>query len=552
MVTNSSSIVLPRRDFLKVTGAGLVLMGLGPVLSACEKDAGKSAGRPTNEVIVAMTTNSEPEAGFDPHFGWGCAEHVHEPLIQSTLIRTNASLEFVGDLATEWGPSEDGLTWNFTLRDGVTFSDGTPLTAQDAAFTLKSIRDFEAAPLDLSYLDEAIATSPTTLEVHLNKPYSAFPYILSNLGIVPKTYDRETYGHAPIGSGRYLLEQWDQGQQVILTANPNYFGDKPTMQKITVLFMEEDAARAAAATGTVDIAATTATFADTVPTGYELFTCQTVDCRGISLPTQEPGGTRKDGDKDYPSGNSVTAHLEIRQAINLALDREKLVKNTLSGHGTVAYSVCDHLPWASPDMAVKTDLTKAESLMSAAGWAKNPDGVYAKGDQLAAFDLYYPSSDSVRQAMAHEFASQMTAFGIKVTPVGSSWTEDASGIYAHQFSDPILWGWGANSPSELYNLLFSTGGANYADYKNPQVDAYLDAALAANDPEEAMRSWRAAQWDGTTGIAPQGEATWVWLANIDHLYFKRPELAVAAQKSHPHGHGWSLVNNVDEWSWSQS
>ena len=83
------------------------------------------------------------------------------------------------------------------------------------------------------------------------------------------------------------------------------------------------------------------------------------------------------------------------------------------------------------------------------------------------------------------------------------------------------------------------------------MDAHLEAAQAARTVEESFPLYQAAQWDDATqtGVAPEGAATWVWLANVDHLYFEREGLAVAAQKPHPHGHGWSLVNNVDRWSW---
>ncbi len=78
--------------------------------------------------------NSEPAAGFDPLFSWGCARHVHEPLIQSTLITTDADLNFVNDLATSYECSSDGLTWTFHIRDDAHFTDGEQLTAHDVAF----------------------------------------------------------------------------------------------------------------------------------------------------------------------------------------------------------------------------------------------------------------------------------------------------------------------------------------------------------------------------------------------------------------------------------
>ena len=159
------------------------------------------------------------------------------------------------------------------------------------------------------------------------------------------------------------------------------------------------------------------------------------------------------------------------------------------------------------------------------------------------------ASDSVRQALANEFANQMAPLGIQVTPVGSGWTTDADGIYAHQYTDPVLWGWGSNSPVEVYSLHYGSSSGNYACYDNAAVDAHLDAALASTTVESSYPEWQAAQWDGQNGFAPQGAATWVWLCNVDHLYFKRDGLVVARQKPHPHGHGWSLVNNVDRWYW---
>ena len=90
-----------------------------------------------------MGPTSEPEAGFDPAYGWGAGEHVHEPLIQSTLTVTTADLEIGYDLATDMQVSEDGLTWTVDIRDDVKFTDGEPLTAEDVAgLTMRQIRDW--------------------------------------------------------------------------------------------------------------------------------------------------------------------------------------------------------------------------------------------------------------------------------------------------------------------------------------------------------------------------------------------------------------------------
>lgn len=542
---------MTRRRFAQLIAAGGASVACAGVLSACGGNGadGSSSANDTevkNQVIVAMNMNSEPAAGFDPFVSWGCGEHVHEPLIQSTLITTDANLEFVNDLATEYYCADDGMTWYFTIREDAKFTDGEPLTASDVAFTINGIIESEAAEADLSMVEKAVATDDTHVEITMAKPYNALLYTLAVVGIVPEHAHGEDYGANPIGSGRYMLEQWDRGQQVILKANPDYYGEAPKMERVVVVFMEEDAALAAVRAGQVDIAYTSATYSDQTSEGYELFACETVDSRGISLPSIAAGQTKADGANEYPAGNDVTCDLAVRRAINYAVDRQAMIDNVLNGYGTPAYSVCDSSPWGSPDMKVETDVEAAKKLLDEAGWALGEDGIRSKDGVRAAFDMYYASDDSVRQALAAEFADQMKELGIEVSIKGASWDD----IYPHEFATPILWGWGSNAPTELYELTYSKGWGNYACYDNAEIDSYLDEALAVPYIEDSYELFQKAQWDGTQGVAPQGAATWVWLANVDHLYFKRTGLEVAEQKPHPHGHGWSLVNNVDRWSWA--
>lgn len=542
---------MTRRRFAQLIAAGGASVACAGVLSACggkgvDESSSTGNAEAKNQVIVAMNMNSEPAAGFDPFVSWGCGEHVHEPLIQSTLITTDANLEFVNDLATEYYCADDGMTWYFTIRDDAKFTDGEPLTASDVAFTINGIIESEAAEADLSMVEKATATDDTHVEIAMTKPYNALLYTLAVVGIVPEHAHGEDYGAKPIGSGRYMLEQWDRGQQVILKANPDYYGEAPKMERVVVVFMEEDAALAAVRAGQVDIAYTSATYSDQTSEGYELFACETVDSRGISLPSIAAGQTKADGANEYPAGNDVTCDLAVRRAINYGVDRQAMIDNVLNGYGTPAYSVCDSSPWGSSDMKVETDVEAAKGLLDEAGWASGEDGIRSKDGIRAAFDMYYASDDSVRQALAAEFADQMKELGIEVSIKGASWDD----IYPHEFSTPILWGWGSNAPTELYELTYSQGWGNYACYDNAEIDSYLDEALAVPCIEDSYELFQKAQWDGTQGVAPQGAATWVWLANVDHLYFKRTGLEVAEQKPHPHGHGWSLVNNVDQWSWA--
>jgi len=543
---------ITRRAFAKLAGASAAALACGSALTACSKDGGEgeaSVPGTSNQVIVTMTPGSEPAAGFDPMVAWGCGEHVHEPLIQSTLITTDAELGFKRDLAVSYNCDPDGMRWIFTIRDDVIFTDGVALTAEDVAFTINGIIANESSQADLSMVREARAVDAVTVEIYMHSPNNALLYTLAVMGIVPAHAYDKNYGAKPIGSGRYMLEQWDKGQQAILKANPSYYGEAPIMERVVVAFMEEDSSLANVRAKQVDVAYTSATLVEASHEDYELFVCPSVDSRGISLPSVASGSPVKVEDGvSYAVGNDVTCDLALRQAMNCGLDRNRMIEHVLNGYGKSAYSVGDGMPWSSPDMKVEYDLEKAISLLEKGGWVLADDGVRQKDGIRAAFDLLYSAGDSVRQALAADFADQMTALGIDVTIRGASWDD----IYPEQYKTPVLWGWGSNTPIELFELTHSRGWGNYASYENKQVDAHLEAALAQPSIDESYEHYQKAQWDELTGegIAPQGASTWIWLANIDHLYFARQGLNIAEQKPHPHGHGWSLLNNVDRWSWA--
>ena len=480
------------------------------LISGCQNDAGRAsqsnrAGQQTEaggSVVVVMDPSSEPEAGFDPAYGWGAGEHVHEPLIQSTLTVTNTDLTIGYDLATAYGASEDGLTWTVEIRDDVKFTDGEPLTAEDVAFTYNTVKESSSVN-DFTMLDYAEAASDTTVLFHMTRPFSIWPYTMAIVGIVPEhAYNSADYGSNPIGSGRYILKQWDRGQQVILEANPDYYGEEPKMKQVTILFMEEDAAFLAAQAGEADLVYTSATYSDQSIDGYSLASYASVDNRGFNLPAAEET-TDEEG---RTAGNDLTSDVRVRRAINIGIDRQEMIDNVLNGYGTPAYSICDGLPWYNEASEVEYDPEGAAALLDEAGWIMNGDGVREKDGTKAELNLLYAAGDSVRQALAADFANQLGELGISCTIEGVGW--------------------------------------------DTAYDEYMDQALACSDLEESYGLWQKAQWDGTTGVTQEGDIPWVWLVNIDHLYWVRDGLQVAEQKIHPHGHGWSVVNNVDQWSWS--
>lgn len=501
-------------------------------------DAGKDS------VVIAI--GSEPET-LDPTKGWG---HGNSPIVQSTLVKYTSELNFENDLAVDYKLSDDGLTWTFTIRDDAYFTDGEKVTADDVAFTLETAKASNGS-FDLTYIESAVAQDETTVVITLSRPTSIFLNTLASVGIVPEHAYNDDYGMNPIGSGPYKFVEWRPQEQIMFTANENYYGEAPDIKNVTVVFMSEDAALAAVKAGQVDVAYSVATLATTQVNGYHVEAIQSADNRGFTLPVlPDEGRTTQSG---VPIGNNVTCNLEIRQAIAYAIDREQIADTVLNGFGRPAYSENDGMPWNNPDVKIETDVEYAKKLLLDNGWTDTDgDGIVEKDGLKAEFKCVYPSGDSVRQAVGMAVAEQLLDIGIKVDIEGMSWDE----IMKVMFSEAVLMGWGSSSPNETY-YLYRSEGALLDDFYNPEgyqndiTDAYLDAAMSALTVEEANENWKKVQWDGVTGTAIQGECPWVWIVNLDHVTYVRDGLSIGSQPIHGHGHGLPLIQNLNEWSWTK-
>ena len=504
--------------------------------------ADAAAPRAKDSVVIAI--GSEPET-LDPTKGWG---HGNSPIVQSTLVKYTSELTFANDLAVDYSLSEDGLTWTFTIRDDACFTDGERVTASDVAFTLETAKAAQGS-VDLTYMASAEALDETTVAVTLLQPTSIFLNTVASVGIVPEHAYSEDYGRAPIGSGPYKLVEWRPQEQLLFTANEDYYGGAPAIKNVTVVFMSEDAALAAVQAGQVDVAYSTATLGTTAVDGYHVEAVTSADNRGFTLPVlPDEGRVTETG---APVGNNVTCSLEIRQAIAYAIDRQLIADTVLNGFGRPAYSENDGMPWNNPECAVETDRDYARQLLADAGWADTDgDGVVEKDGLRAEFTCIYPSGDSVRQAVAMAAAEQVLAVGIKINVEGTSWDD----ITRRMFSEAVMMGWGSAIPNETYYLYHSEGALkddvyNAEGYQSEVTDGYLAAAMEALTVEEANRNWQLVQWDGVTGTSMRGECPWVWIVNLDHVTFVRDGLSIGQQPIHSHGHGLPLIQNLQDWAW---
>lgn len=523
----------------------LLVLCLALFCAGCKTDKSISEeAKKTEDVTIGFYGDVD---SWDPCTGFGSTG----PIIFSTLMEMNGDNKLVNDLATEHQVSGDALIWTFKIRDDVYFTDGEKLTAKDVAFTYTTTKNSKSF-VDLTMLDTVTALDDTTVEFKLNKPTSTFIITTSEIGIVPEHAYNENFGQDPIGSGPYKLAQWDKGQQFILEANDKYYGQKPAIKRVVFLNIQDEDARFVAATsGQVDIAITSATIAVNEIPGMKVQRVKSVDNRGITLPVvPDEGKLTEDGNK---IGNNVTSDIAIRKALCYGIDRQQIIDEALNGLAGPAYTECDGLAWWNPETVIETDVEYACSLLDEAGWvAKDSSGIREKNGQQAAFTCMYFAGDSMRQAVALSTANQAKEkLGIDITVEGVSGEETAK----RMFSDPMIMGWGSSNPITSY-MLFHSSNVGRPDFYNPEnfrnetVDGYLDAALNSKSLDESIEHWKKAQWDGTTGTSMKGEAPWVFLINMDHVYFVKDGLDIGKQKLHAHGAAWPLVANLKEWKWN--
>ncbi|MBD2256889.1 ABC transporter substrate-binding protein [Pseudanabaena sp. FACHB-2040] len=535
---------------VSIWSAGVLLAG--QLLAGCASDSSDSTasapsqGGSAEQIVLAI--GGESSEGYDPTLGWG---RYGSPLFQSTLLRRDQDLNIVNDLATGYTVSDDRRTWTVTIRQDAQFSDGEPLTAADVAYTFNKAAE-SGGLTDVTALEEAVATDDYTVELRLKQPQSAFVNRLITLGIVPQHAHGPDYARNPVGSGPYQMVQWDEGQQLIVEANPNYYGEAPGIQRLVFLFTEEDAAFAAARAGQAQVVSVPQSLAVQSLSGMKLYDVASVDNRGLMFPYPPPTGqTTPDG---RPIGNPVTSDLAIRQAVNYAVDRQALVEGVLEGYGSPAYGPVSGLAWEEPRANIEdAQPEQARQILAEGGWSDtNGDGIVEKAGQRAEFTLLYPASDSTRQALALSVAEMLRPVGIQINVEGKSWDEITPRVH----SDAVLFGWGSHDQSEMYNLYHSKAaqGAFYnaGYYANEAIDRTLDLAMGAPSEAEAIAFWQAAQWDGEQGFTAKGDAAWAWLVNLNHTYFVSECLDIGQPQVEPHGHGWPITANIAEWTWTCS
>lgn len=474
-------------------------------LSSCSAQEGVDlgdggGGDSENGRNLVAAIAGEPDQ-LDPHntsayFSFQVLENVYD-----TLVAPDENLEMQPALAESWETSDDQLTWTFTLRDDVTFHDGSEFTSEDVAYSYNRIIDEELGNAYRFGAVESIETpDEQTVVIKVSSPS---PNLLSSIGgfkgmaiVSAENVESGDIQDTPIGTGPFAFDSYTTGDSISLTANEDYWGGAPEIPGVTFRFISEGT------TALADLTAGQVDWTDSIP-------AQQVS--GLEGNPDVEVGMVPSNDYWYLAPNQANApydDVRVRQAIAYAIDRDAITQAASFGNATTnQLAIPESSSWYTEYSEYSLDLERAQQLMDDAG-----------ASDLAMelmVTTQYPETVTAAEVIADNLSQIGITVDIRTLDFATWLDEQANGNF-----DMLMLGWLGNiDPDDFYyNQHHSEGSSNAQGYSNPEVDQLLDEARTETDVEARQGLYDQA----ATQIADDG--SYIYLYNPDVIQAWSPAL----------------------------
>ena len=460
----------------------LISLLLGAVSIASAQD--------DNTLTLARAVDA---TGLDPHTQTAFASLRLLELIYEPLVTTDQNLELAPALATDWEFSEDATQLTFTLREGVTFHDGSDFTSEDVKASFERILDEEtgsAASSNYASIDTIDTPDDYTVVFNLSQPDVPLLSAMTSTNAVILSADtiaEDDPGLVTVGTGPFVLDNWSPDEQTLLSANADWWGEGPFVDGIEIRIIPDEASiLATLRAGTIDFALLNDPLVATlIPEdgGIVLNRTPTLSYYVLQLrAAEEPLG-----------------ELAVRQAISCAVDRQQVINTAALGEGaTTGPLTMASFALPTEDLfCYEQDLDRARELMAEAG--------YADGFTLPT--IVASAEPPVATSIAQNLQSQLAEIGIEMEIETMEIGTYVDRWLAGDFTAAVALNGGRVDPYTMYARYWQVDAQfqNTAGYIDDTLDSLMKAGQTETDPEARYEIFAEFQ-QHITETSP-----WVWL-----------------------------------------
>lgn len=442
-------------------------------------------------MVDAMT--GEP-SGLIPMIAGESAASAIASHIFNSLLKYDRNLELEGELAKSWEISKDQKTITFHLKPGLKWADGKPLTSVDVLFTWQLVTDDKTRTpygSDFKLVVKAQAPDPLTFSVSYAQPYAPALDSWAGLQILPQhllqgqDINNTPFARKPVGSHYYQLQEWKNGERIVLKANPNATQGMPRIDKLVSRFIPDPAAQfLELMADNIDVMnLDPIQYARIVPARSEL-------SRKISLYKELGNGYTYLG---FNQKHAPFDDRRVRQAINYAIDKQEIIDGVLLGLGEpVASPYKPGTRWENPDLKpYPYNPKKSLQLLKEAGFEDHDgDGFLDRDGKRLAFEILV-NQNKQRSTTAVLIQRRLKEIGIDVKIRVLEWASFLGRYIKTGDFDVVILGWSLSLDPDQYNIWHSSqtqpGQFNFIGYNNPKVDKLLEQGRLELNPDKRMK-----------------------------------------------------------------
>lgn len=464
------------------------------VVVSCSKEGTisyENVGVPSYGDMIVTGSLGEP-SNLIPILATDSPSHEIASFVYNGLVKYDANLNVVPDLAERYEISTDGLSITFYLRRNVRWHDGKPFTARDVLYTYRVICDPRTPTAysgDFLPVRQAEAIDDYTFRVKYDRPFA--PALISwSIPILPShllqgsDIASSPLSRSPIGTGPYVFKEWVPGQRILLTANKAYFEGRPYIDAYSMRIIPDTATMfLELKNGGIDMMALSPLQA-VRQSEYPKFRREFNKFRYLSFSYVYMG---------YNLLHPFFKDKRVRQAITHAIDKKEIIDGILLGQGIEADGPYKPDMWAyNPSLKkYRYDKEKALSLLREAGFERDKDGLLRKDGRPFEFAILVNQGSDVRIRCAELIQKRLADIGIKVKIRVLEWASLINEFIDKRNFEAVILGWTIPNDPDIFDIWHSSKaeprGLNFMCFKNKEVDELLVKARHTWAKEERKR-----------------------------------------------------------------